>query len=211
MMRRQQQRQAGFTLIEITIVVLIAGLLIGAVLGGRAILDESRFIKVNKATDEAIGAFLAYRQRYGFMPGDDPNAAARWVVAGVVAGDGDGILDAAEFPQAVLQLRLSGFVDPESVKIDPAYPAPNLVFDIPHCSRGSFAEQTPAASGSGWDGRGNTAYTRRIVLVEDVPSEIARRLEEELDDSDFDDGPIQESADPFGAVATVDMYYSFRE
>lgn len=91
-----QPAQSGFTLIEIAIVLVIIGLLLGGVLQGQQLIENSR---VKSATNDfngvSAGAF-SYQDRYGRLPGDDPGAlAARgtsW--AAVTAGNGNGAVDA---------------------------------------------------------------------------------------------------------------------
>lgn len=93
---KSMRSQKGFTLIEIAIVLVIIGLLLGGVLQGQQLIENSR---VKSATNDfngiSAGAF-SYQDRYGRLPGDDPGAlaarGASW--ATVVAGDGDGAVDA---------------------------------------------------------------------------------------------------------------------
>lgn len=64
-------RERGFTLIEIAIVLVIIGLLLGGVLQGQQLIENSR---VRSATNDFNGiaaAAFSYQDRYGRMPGDD--------------------------------------------------------------------------------------------------------------------------------------------
>lgn len=84
----KQNRQSGFTLVEISIVLVIIGLLLGGVLKGQEIINNA---KIKNAVNEFNGvtaAIYSYRDRYGALPGDDPEAATRW--SGATAGDGNG-------------------------------------------------------------------------------------------------------------------------
>jgi len=67
--------QGGFTLIEIAIVLVIIGLLLGGVLQGQQLIENSR---VRGAVNDFNGipaAAYSYLDRYGRMPGDDVGAA----------------------------------------------------------------------------------------------------------------------------------------
>ncbi len=67
--------QGGFTLIEIAIVLVIIGLLLGGVLQGQQLIENSR---VRGAVNDFNGipaAAYSYLDRYGRMPGDDGSAA----------------------------------------------------------------------------------------------------------------------------------------
>ncbi len=67
--------QGGFTLIEIAIVLVIIGLLLGGVLQGQQLIENSR---VRGAVNDFNGipaAAYSYLDRYGRLPGDDVGAA----------------------------------------------------------------------------------------------------------------------------------------
>lgn len=86
--------QSGFTLIEIAVVLVIIGLLLGGVLQGQQLIENSRVKSaVNDFNGISAGAF-AYQDRYGRLPGDDANALpARgdtWPAAS--AGNGNGAI-----------------------------------------------------------------------------------------------------------------------
>jgi prepilin-type N-terminal cleavage/methylation domain-containing protein len=67
--------QRGFTLVEIAIVLVIVGLLLGGVLQGQALIENSRVRSTISEFDNVRSAILAYQDRYGALPGDDGPAA----------------------------------------------------------------------------------------------------------------------------------------
>jgi prepilin-type N-terminal cleavage/methylation domain-containing protein len=68
---RARSAQAGFTLVEIAIVLVIIGLLLGGVLKGQELIESGR-VKSATATFNAVTAGVAgYRDRYRNVPGDD--------------------------------------------------------------------------------------------------------------------------------------------
>jgi prepilin-type N-terminal cleavage/methylation domain-containing protein len=87
------RRQSGFTLIEIAIVLVIIGLLLGGILKGQELINSAR-VK-NLATDfRNIPVFIyGYQDKFRSLPGDD-NAAATHVNA-TAGGDGDGSIEGA--------------------------------------------------------------------------------------------------------------------
>lgn len=78
----------GFTLVELSIALVIIGLLIGGLLVGRTIMESAA---VN-ATVSQIGKFdsmtMAFKSKYKYLPGDAP----------AFGGDGDGVLDWRSLP-----------------------------------------------------------------------------------------------------------------
>lgn len=69
------KKQAGFTLVEIAIVLVIIGLLLGGVLKGQELINSAK-VK-NFANDfRNISSFVyAYQDRFRALPGDDPRSA----------------------------------------------------------------------------------------------------------------------------------------
>lgn len=81
---------AGFTLLELSIVLLVVGLLLGGVLKGQQVVEGA---KIKRMAMEAVlmgDAVRTYRRLYHAWPGDDPRAVQRWPAAGV--GNGDGVV-----------------------------------------------------------------------------------------------------------------------
>ena len=69
------RRQSGFTLIEIAIVLVIIGLLLGGILKGQELINSAR-VK-NLATDfRSVPVFIyAYQDKFRSLPGDDSAAS----------------------------------------------------------------------------------------------------------------------------------------
>ena len=102
------KKQAGFTLIEIAIVLVIIGLLLGGVLKGQEMITNSKIKRTSNDYNGVAAAVYSYLDRYSALPGDDVNAAGRW---GLGAGDGDGVIEnAAERALVWSHLRASGLI-----------------------------------------------------------------------------------------------------
>ncbi|WP_319380839.1 prepilin-type N-terminal cleavage/methylation domain-containing protein [Thiomicrorhabdus sp.] len=63
-------RQRGFTLIEIAIVLVIVGLLIGGALKGQEMLQNAKLKSLIQDLDGVTAAHYAYQERMGEMAGD---------------------------------------------------------------------------------------------------------------------------------------------
>lgn len=64
-------RQAGFTLVEIAIVLVIIGLLLGGVLKGQELIESGRVKSATSIMNGVSAAVSGYRDRYRNLPGDD--------------------------------------------------------------------------------------------------------------------------------------------
>ena len=88
-----KNHQKGFTLVEIAIVLVIIGLLLGGVLKGQELINSA---KVKNLANEfrSIPTFVfAYQDRFRALPGDDRAAVAH--VGAAANGDGDGRIEGA--------------------------------------------------------------------------------------------------------------------
>jgi prepilin-type N-terminal cleavage/methylation domain-containing protein len=69
-MHTQNPKQHGFTLIEMAIVLVVSGLILGMVYKGRALVVQGKVKKVAANYNKIIGAMNTFYDRYGFFPGD---------------------------------------------------------------------------------------------------------------------------------------------
>ncbi|MDD2814612.1 MAG: prepilin-type N-terminal cleavage/methylation domain-containing protein [Thiotrichaceae bacterium] len=83
------RQQSGFTLVEIAIVLVIIGLLLGGVLKGQEIITNAKIKNLESDFNGISAAIYSYQDRYRAIPGDDKNAATRWTGTGVTSGDGN--------------------------------------------------------------------------------------------------------------------------
>jgi prepilin-type N-terminal cleavage/methylation domain-containing protein len=114
---QHMKKQKGFTLIEIAIVLVIIGLLLGGVLKGQELINTARVRALNNTVDGITAAWFSFQDRYRAFPGD--YLAARAVVnlsdgAGgpiVANGDGNGLVNTdLERGQVWTQLESGGYI-----------------------------------------------------------------------------------------------------
>jgi prepilin-type N-terminal cleavage/methylation domain-containing protein len=210
---QQAGKQKGFTLIEIAIVLVIIGLLLGGVLQGQQLIENSRVKSaVNDFNGIAAGAF-SYQDRYGRLPGDDPGAVpargGSWPAS--AAGDGDGVIkddttsvfapDAASETAYFFQnLRSAGFISGDATQTGklalPANPFGGLI--------------TISTSGALNDGTNDLNGTK--VCMGNVSGTAAIALDTQLDDGKSQTGRFRAHED--GGVpntkpdTTADTAYS---
>ena len=88
--------QKGFTLVEIAIVLVIIGLLLGGILKGQEMITQAKTKNVIADFSGISTAYHSYLDRYRATPGDDGAAAGRWAAApAAVSGNGNGAVTGA--------------------------------------------------------------------------------------------------------------------
>jgi prepilin-type N-terminal cleavage/methylation domain-containing protein len=195
--------QTGFTLVEIAIVLVIIGLLLGGILKGQEMITQARIKNVVNDFNGITAAYFAYQDRYKAVPGDDNNAATRWAdpnpPGGALNGSGNGAIDAAngrymEPPPASLpaapgpltheslnfwwHLRLAGFVAGATSGNQAISKPVNAVGGIVGVQTGAPA---PA---------GGSALSGLVVCSSNVPDKIASAVDTQVDDQRSDTGQM---------------------
>src|SRR5574340_735598 len=107
----QKQRQGGFTLIEIAIVLVIIGLLLGGVLKGQELITSARVRNMISQQDVIKAAYFGFLDRYRALPGD--YADAKNNIKGVnEVGNGNGQIETGK--ESILawdHLSKAGFIN----------------------------------------------------------------------------------------------------
>ncbi|MPQ76782.1 prepilin-type N-terminal cleavage/methylation domain-containing protein [Hydrogenovibrio sp. JE_KL2] len=160
------QSQKGFTLVEIAIVLVIIGLLLGGVLKGQELIQNAR-IKATQSEVQQWGAAVAsYQERHeNRLPGDDNTATTN-------AGNGNGQITGGERTVVFQHLALDGLIKGNYTGTN--YPSnkwggevqiltntPNGVFALAVCYTGLDQETATELDTKMDDGNGATGDVRR--------------------------------------------------
>jgi len=78
---RTQKCTAGFTLVELSIVLVIIGLLVGGVLAGESLIHAAQLNSVTREGTQFITATQSFHDKYQALPGDMTNATQFWGLA----------------------------------------------------------------------------------------------------------------------------------
>jgi len=104
----------AFTLIELSIVLIIISLIVGGVVGGQSLVHSAKVNQMGNDITTQASMVLLFKDQYDFYPGDLPNAQEYWPdcldLSGVTCnGNGDNII--TETLRAYEHLYRGGFLD----------------------------------------------------------------------------------------------------
>jgi prepilin-type N-terminal cleavage/methylation domain-containing protein len=111
-----RNRQTGFTLIEIAIVLVIIGLLLGGVLKGQELITSARVRNLISQQDGVKAAFFGFQDRFRAFPGDYTAAVINIANISVAAcnagiGNGNGRVEAGDEARLAWEhLSKAGFI-----------------------------------------------------------------------------------------------------
>lgn len=77
----------GFSLVELSIVLVILGLLTGGILAGQSLIRAAELRSVTSDFQRYAAALYTFRDKYMALPGDMANATQFWTSAGGTGGD----------------------------------------------------------------------------------------------------------------------------
>src|SRR2546422_9761162 len=190
---RTKSTETGFTLVEIAIVLVIIGLLLGGILKGQETITQAKITTIVNDFNGVTVAVTSYQDRYRAIPGDDRNASTRWTVQAPASGNGDGVM-AGKYNATVAgpgapaateesnlfwqHLRIAGFV-------------PGLT-----AGAGSGSQPQNAAAGMvGVQNAGNPGvglgFTRLTICSANLPDKVASAIDTQMDDSNSATGQVR--------------------
>lgn len=97
-MKNNSLDSRGFTLVELSIVIVIIGLIISGVTAGASLVRQSGLRAVLVELDSYKSSLNAFKMQYNGLPGDLSNAYSYWGAscagsAGACNGNGDGVIN----------------------------------------------------------------------------------------------------------------------
>ncbi len=178
--------EKGFTLVEMAIVLVIIGIILGAVLKGQELINNSKMKRAYNQYREILAAVYTYYDRYGKYPGDDNTANSRWSAA--TNGDNDGLIDGfilgcgsgitTETCQAWLHMRLANILTGATTSTD-----------------GTRAPSNAYGGSIGIGYAGVQGLTTMWIAFDNVPGDVCASLDQQYDDGKYDTGSIRGSGD----------------
>jgi prepilin-type N-terminal cleavage/methylation domain-containing protein len=209
-----RKKQTGFTLVEIAIVLVIIGLLLGGILKGQEMINQARIKNVINDFNGISTAVNSYQDRYRALPGDDKNASARWTGQNPANGNGDGSIAglynandtsgtggapgaAAESNLFWQHLRLAGFVPGVTTGTGSGTPPQNA-------TSGMIGVETAVVGTNG------LGFTGLIVCSSNINDKVAIAVDTQIDDGTAGagslHGQLQTAPSPATAAAAGSAY-----
>jgi len=197
---KQLKSQQGFTLVEIAIVLVIIGLLLGGVLKGQELIENSKVKAAASDLNGVTAAYNAYIDRYRRLPGDDGPTATltargtSW--AAVTGNDNNGVIASTaaqtftgggENDNFWQHLRAAGFING-----NPSLTAQAALIRNPFGGLMGFTNaDIMATAPATWNGN--------KICLSQVPGKLATTLDNQLDDGVPNTGNLRATVGTAGA------------
>lgn len=199
--------QRGFTLVEMAIVLVIIGLLLGGILKGQELITSARVRNIADQNSGVQAAYYGFIDRYRQVPGDWGSEQAAQAIPGVQhGGNGNGRLDGAGWPEALAlweQLSMSGFIQGNYVggTEAPDQNHPNLA---PRNAFNGFLVLFNTADYEDISSSGTPSVKLNLVLGSGIPVNVLAELDRKIDDGLPRSGVLRHatsSSELFGPIA----------
>jgi len=207
MKTKSTSRQTGFTLVEISIVLVIIGLLIGGVLRGQEIINSAKVKNLAQDFRNVQTILYAYQDKFRALPGDDIRAPGHFCPPGapgcVSPGDANGTIDGAWNAPATANV--------ESIYFWQHVRFANLTTGPTDTANPNFLPTNNIGGRIGIQSGGAAAplgvLGSYVICSSGIPGKLIRQLDGTLDDGDPETGSMRAgitTAGPAIALANLD-------
>lgn len=198
-MRKRPGHQKGFTLIEIAIVLVIIGLLLGGVLKGQELINTARVRSLNNTVDGITAAWFSFQDRYRAFPGDYSEASTN-ILATLTDGDGngqvgtltDGSDEPAERGQLWAHLEAAGYITGGFSGAD-VDAGTEYVCKTSECPDNGFG--TGMSIFHGTEATSATVAAHELISGQGIPVDVLAELDRKVDDGLPNTGIMQSGND----------------
>jgi len=201
---RIKQQQRGFTLIEIAIVLLIIGLLLGGVMKGQSMINSARVRSIANDLTGIEAAWISFQDRYRSIPGDYAQASTH-ILATAIDGDANARIDGVAEAGAVWQhLSAAGFITGsyDGVALSSVTDTACVDATCPSNPFNGFYKISNSSNALGSD-----VATHELSTGGNIPVEVMYELDLKMDDGNPDTGILRAfTGAPHGACVANDQW-----
>ncbi len=184
--------QGGFTLIEIAIVLVIIGLLLGGVLKGQELINTARVRALNNTVDGITAAWFSFQDRYRGFPGDYTQATVNLpgITDALGNGDGDGQVNSDNERNNVwVHLEAAGYITGGYNDETLSVVATDYSCDVTQCPDNGFGSGMNLSHGALRQAGGSNAH--ELISGRGIPVEVLAELDRKIDDGQAGSGAMQ--------------------
>jgi prepilin-type N-terminal cleavage/methylation domain-containing protein len=183
----------GFTLIEFTIVLAIAFILIGGALKLTSMLDEAKANDVIAIAGDLSEAVRIFKEKYKMLPGDARAVVLDMIANDLIEGDGLGTIDTpAESNNATDHLYQAGLI--RRAPGSPGQPGQiQSRFGNVWIMAATLATTAENPCGVAINNTAPEQVARNVIVFGRLTAEAAREVDTKLDDGEWNTGRIRAS------------------
>jgi len=178
------KKQAGFTLVEIAIVLVIIGLLLGGILKGQELINSARVRNLADQNSGIQAAYYGFIDRYRQVPGDWNKASAETAIGVTIyeGGNGNGRIDNTIPESAAVweQLAKSGFLGGGFTPPDGTAISNEATYRL-YAPMNAFNGTLTLNRNNDYEG--TNSIRLNLHSGNNIPADIARELDVKVDDS----------------------------
>ncbi len=194
------REQAGFTLIEIAIVLVIIGLLLGGVLKGQELINTARVRALDNNINGITSAWFSFSDRYRAFPGDYAQASVN--LPNITHnGDGNGLVGDVGGADSPLErglvwsdLQAAGYIKgnyPDTGS-GPSIPLNDYACATTACPDNGFGQGMVINRGKLQQSASTaTAPAHELISGRAIPSDVLAELDRKIDDGTAGAGSMQ--------------------
>lgn len=189
-------KQPGFTLVEVALVIVIIGLLVGGFFKGKELITQAKIRNIQSTFESVAKALYTYQERYHALPGDDkeatrfnPNIITPPTQNGKIEGLFDSIIENEESRLVWLHLRYAGLI-PRTF-IDNSQPSNSQLQEQPRNIFNGIIGVSSDLNINGAKLRPNENMPGIFVGFTNIPGDIAEILDLTQDDGLADSGRVR--------------------
>lgn len=184
----KQRARAGFTLVELAIVLTVIAILMIAILKGQSVVNQAVVSEYVASIKDLRTAVATFRQRYHYLPGDFPvdngnpeipGVQAACQIGGANAGNGNGSIEPSESTCASEHL-----IRAELIKGDPGLPIVTRSGNV-FLVRGAGSGVTVAFQ----------PPVQNVLVLTNIACDIALEIDRKIDDGNLSSGSVRASQD----------------